>query len=233
MSLNREDGGRRNFVLVEQGDYFNTVLRPRIEKVIYSKDWKDGKPVSREGSSHVVKYFRVESYEDSLSNLLIHNDGAGQSALDLLGDAYRLGYWLDFDTQGSATRLNVKALAAPFEYSLTIHDGREAQAKPVDLPETFAYLLGLIIKRRRVLDRDGHRYVLYVGTQRDKSITTAVLWRDIRGWKENDFDAERKWATKEKLFDGCAAIYVNGDSAIEGAESLDPVFKARMFAPVH
>jgi adenine-specific DNA-methyltransferase len=27
---------------VEMGDYFDTVLKPRILKVIYSKDWKDG-----------------------------------------------------------------------------------------------------------------------------------------------------------------------------------------------
>jgi adenine-specific DNA-methyltransferase len=150
-----------------------------------------------------------------------------------MDDAYRLGYWLDFDTQGSATRLNVDALAAPFDYSLTIHDGREAKVKPVDLPETFAYLIGLMVKRRHVFDRDGRRYVLYVGTQRDKGVATAVLWRDIRGWKSADFEAERKWVAKEKLFADCVAIYVNGDSAIEGAESLDPVFKARMFAPVH
>lgn len=233
IALNRDEHSARTSVLVEVGEQFDTVLKPRIEKVIYSKDWKDGKPVSREGSSHVVKYFRMESYEDALSNLVIRDDGAGQSALDLLGDAYRLGYWLDFDTQGSATRLNVEALAAPFEYSLTIHDGREAEVKPVDLPETFAYLIGLIVQQRRVLDRDGRRHVLYIGTQRENSLRTAVLWRDIRDWKDSDFEAERKWAAKQKLFEGCVAIYVNGDSAIEGAQSLDPVFSARMFAPVH
>jgi adenine-specific DNA-methyltransferase len=233
VDLNRGDDGDRKYVLAEMGAYFDSVLKPRIEKVIYSKDWKDGKPVSREGSSHLVKYFRMESYEDALSNLVIRDDGAGQSALDLLGDAYRLGYWLDFDTQGSATRLNIEALAAPFEYSLTIHDGREAQVKPVDLPETFAYLIGLIVERRRVLDREGRRYVLYVGSQRENGLRTAVLWRDIRDWRDSDFEAERRWIAKQNLFEGCVVVYVNGDSAIEGAQSLDPVFKARMFAPVH
>ncbi len=36
-------------------------LLPRIQKVVYSKDWKDGKSVSREGSSHMFKYVRLES----------------------------------------------------------------------------------------------------------------------------------------------------------------------------
>jgi adenine-specific DNA-methyltransferase len=31
MNLNREDGGRRKFILVEMGDYFDTVLLPRIK----------------------------------------------------------------------------------------------------------------------------------------------------------------------------------------------------------
>ncbi|RMG24484.1 MAG: site-specific DNA-methyltransferase, partial [Methanobacteriota archaeon] len=44
INLNREDGGRRKYILVEMGDYFDTVLKPRIQKVVYSKDWKDGKP---------------------------------------------------------------------------------------------------------------------------------------------------------------------------------------------
>ncbi len=45
INLNREDDGHRKYILVEMGDHFDTVLKPRIEKVIYSKDWKDGKPL--------------------------------------------------------------------------------------------------------------------------------------------------------------------------------------------
>ena len=59
INLNREDGGSRKYILVEMGEYFETVLKPRILKVVYSKDWKDGKPVSREGSSHVLKYVKL------------------------------------------------------------------------------------------------------------------------------------------------------------------------------
>ena len=44
INLNREDGGQRKFILVEQGDYFDTVLLPRLKKVTFSPEWKDGKP---------------------------------------------------------------------------------------------------------------------------------------------------------------------------------------------
>ena len=34
INLNRKDGGRRKFILAEMGDYFDTVLLPRIKKVV-------------------------------------------------------------------------------------------------------------------------------------------------------------------------------------------------------
>ena len=52
INLNRKDGGKRKYILCEMGEYFDTVTKPRIQKVIYSKDWDGGKPVSREGCSH-------------------------------------------------------------------------------------------------------------------------------------------------------------------------------------
>jgi len=44
INLNREDGGRRKFILVEMADYFDTVLLPRLKKVTFSPEWKDGNP---------------------------------------------------------------------------------------------------------------------------------------------------------------------------------------------
>lgn len=67
--LNREDKGNRKYILCEMAEYFNSVTKPRIEKVIYSEDWKDGKPVSRKGISQCFKYIRLEQYEDTLNNL--------------------------------------------------------------------------------------------------------------------------------------------------------------------
>ncbi len=68
INLNREDGGNRKYLLIEMGEYFHTVLLPRIKKVVYSKDWKDGEPVSRQGSSHCFKYYALEQYEETLRN---------------------------------------------------------------------------------------------------------------------------------------------------------------------
>ncbi|MEW6505992.1 MAG: site-specific DNA-methyltransferase, partial [Chloroflexota bacterium] len=75
INLNREDGGRRKFILVEMGEYFDTVLLPRIAKVMYTPEWKGGKPERKatpeeaERTPRLVKILRLESYEDALHNL--------------------------------------------------------------------------------------------------------------------------------------------------------------------
>ena len=46
IDLNRDDSGKRKYILVEVEDYFDPVMKPRVLKAVYSKDWRDGKPVS-------------------------------------------------------------------------------------------------------------------------------------------------------------------------------------------
>ena len=51
ISLNREDNGNRKYILCEMAEYFNKTTKPRVQKIIYSADWKDGIPISRSGIS--------------------------------------------------------------------------------------------------------------------------------------------------------------------------------------
>jgi adenine-specific DNA-methyltransferase len=148
IELNRGDETKRKFVLVEMGNHFDDVVKPRIQKVIYSKDWKDGKPVSREGSSHCFKYIRLESYEDALNNLAFREDQARNQALTKHDDfrrEYMLKYWLDFETKGSPSLLSVEQFADPTAYMLKIKKpgSDEYTEKAVDLVETFNWLIGL------------------------------------------------------------------------------------------
>ena len=66
INLNREDGGRRKYILIEMGEHFNTVILPRVKKVVYSDKWKDGKAQPGQGISHFAKYYALEQYEDTL-----------------------------------------------------------------------------------------------------------------------------------------------------------------------
>lgn len=153
IELNRIDNGNRRYVLVEMGDYFRSVLKPRTQKVIYSKTWKDGKPCDRQsGISHCFKYIRLESYEDCLNNLVFSKkkalDKTREGELEKntpLREDYMLHYMLDVETRGSQSLLNIDAFADPTAYTLRVKKSGSDQyvTRNVDLIETFNYLIGL------------------------------------------------------------------------------------------
>lgn len=226
INLNREDGGNRKYILVEMGNYFDTVLKPRIQKVIYSKDWKDGKPVSREGSSHLFKYIRLESYEDTLNNLEVKRTDAQQSLLAQSAsfrESYMLSYMLDVESRGSL--LNVKAFDDPFNYKLNISTGSVGETKPVavDLVETFNYLIGLTVKHI-----DNIRDInVFEGTN-PKGQKVLVLWRKTSEMDNDKLDAwfkKQKYNTKDMEYD---LIYVNGDNNLENLRREDMTWKVRL-----
>ncbi len=149
INLNREDEGNRKYILVEMGDYFDEVTKPRIQKVVYSDSWKDGKPTAREtGISHCFKYIRLESYEDALNNLVFNDNPARDKVIAenaSLREDYMLGYLLNTETRGSQSLLNIDAFDDPCSYQLTVKrpGTDEYKVRNVDLLETFNYLIGL------------------------------------------------------------------------------------------
>lgn len=162
INLNREDGARRKFILVEMGDYFDTVLLPRIKKVTYTTEWKDGKPErlatpeEAARSPRIVKVLRLESYEDALNNLEARRTDTQQlllstaeaQAADGIREQYILRYMLDVETRGSQSLLNVQAFTDPTAYKLKVKrfGSDESREVNVDLLETFNWLSGLTVK---------------------------------------------------------------------------------------
>jgi len=106
MEFQRESEGELTYAMVEMGEYFDTVLRPRIQKLAFSNEWSEGVPESRDGQTHLVKYHRLESYEDALNNIsLSEPSGPLGDYLDEEVDDYTSGYMLDFESRESATLL--------------------------------------------------------------------------------------------------------------------------------
>ena len=233
INLNREDGGRRRFILVEMGEYFDTVLLPRIKKVAFSPEWKDGKAKRSatqeefERGPRVVKIIRLESYEDALNNITFDEE-SGQQALAMFGDEYLLRYMLKWESKKSETLLDVEKLQSPFSYKLRIHRDGETREQSVDLPETFNYLLGLDVAARQVFYDGERRYLVYRGTTREGR-KAAVIWRETKDWQKEDYKRDATFVAEHQLAEGMDEVFVNGDSFIPGARSLDGVFKARLF----
>jgi len=236
INLNREDGGRRKFILVEMAEYFDTVLLPRIKKVTFSPEWQDGKPKRTatqeefERGPRLIKVIRLESYEDALNNITF-DEASGQQALDLYGEEYLLRYMLKWESKKSETLLDVEKLQSPFSYKLHIHRDGEIRIQPVDLPETFNYLLGLDVQTRRVYQDGDRRYLVYRGiTRRGRKV--AVIWRETKDWTKADYERDAQFVTEKGMTEGVDEVFVNGESYIPAAQSLDGMFKAKMFALV-
>ena len=232
INLNREDDGERKYILVEMGQHFDTVLLPRIKKVIYSKDWKDGKPVSREGSAQLIKCIHLESYEDTMDSLELKQPDDGVLAEnDKLAEDYRLRYALGAETAGSACLLG-KTFTNPFAYTLSVvRDGARREV-PVDLPETFNYLLGLRVESRQQIDGA----LVITGTDA-KGQNCLIIWRDV---EKMDYSALDKWFARhrQQFSEALDVIYANGDHTLDAmrqnketwiAKTIEPVFHELMF----
>jgi adenine-specific DNA-methyltransferase len=239
LELNREDEGKRKFVLVEMGDHFDTVLNPRVQKVMYSPDWRDAKPTSQTEfplgdiypdwvtrSPRLVKVLRLESYDDSLNALELpqEQDARSKGMQALFGDKYFLEYMLPSELDGSEVFLNTERLEAPFDYKLKIHTPEGVKEQAVDIVETFNLLMGFHVKRVFKLS-NGREYVCVEAE--DANGLVLVLWRDL---KDLDPKAEREFLEKTLELSKYHRLYVNGDSALPKAQSLDGEFKNRLLA---
>ncbi len=76
----------------------------------------------------------------------------------------------------------------------------------------------------------GRRYLVYGGRIDHRQI--AVIWRETEGWQKADFERDKRFVAEQKLAESVDGVFVNGDSFISNARALEPIFKARMFAPV-
>ena len=216
INLNREDNGKRKYILVEMGEYFDTVTKPRIEKVIYSKDWKDGKPISREGSSHIFKYIRLESYEDTLNNVEFSKSF---DIDDFLQNEYLTKYKIKKETEGSSIYLPAEVFYNPFEFQLKITRKNESRVQKIDLIETFNFLTGLKVnsiytKRYNAefktmehgrlhadikLDNNGQYIFKIVEGSTLKGEKVLVIWRNIVGDISKNEDINKNNAVLESV----------------------------------
>jgi len=234
MDLNHEDSGNRKYILVEMAHFFDTVLKPRIQKVAFSANWKDGVPRDRDGMSHVFKYQRIESYEDALNNIHVHQPEGAQRRLlyDELDD-YQLHYMLDFETRESSTLLTQEAFETPFGYTLKIQRGHESpEDTAVDLVETFHYLIGMHVRRLERHEHQNRPYVVSRGRVRtERGIEkVVVIWRDTKGL---NLEQEADWANEALLTELVDRVYVNGPSFIDKAEPLEITFRTRLEGGAH
>lgn len=236
INLNREEARQCKFILVEMGNFFNNVLLRRIQKLLYTPEWKDGEPKRLPTKEEVdrtprmVKVLRLESYEDALHNLvtdetLKKEEPRARAHREKLGEGnYRLNYLARLPLEASASMLNLAALEHPFQYNLEILTEDGPKIETVDLIETFNFLYGLHVERLEtwINEKDKRNYRAVKGRNREGR-RVLILWRDM---ERLDPVAERRFLEGKLKDEGSfEEILINGDSATPGVKSLDGFFK--------
>ena len=221
------------------GECFDTVVLPRIEKVMYAPEWKDGKPSRQptkdeiERTPRLVKVHRLEGYDDALHNLVTEDtlkqeEPRAKAHKKLLGEnTYRLNYLVRLPLEGNASMLNVEALEHPFDYKIEVLTDQGPKVETVDLVETFNYLYGLHVQRLEtwINNKDNRAYRAVKG-KKGNGERILILWRDMAGL---DPVVERQFLEGKLKDEGpFDEVLINGDSATPVVKSLDGLFKRLM-----
>lgn len=234
----RSGGSKYKYLLVEMGEHFETVLIPRLKKVVYASEWEDGKPQNRNtGISHAFKIVRLESYEDTLNNLHLRRTSAQEAALAGAGERdrneYLLRYYLDVESTGSKSLLNLAEFRDPFAYKLAIATSSAGETKEttVDLVETFNWLLGLKVKHV-----DTAKGFLTVTGEKRAGGRCLILWRTLSDDLKTDNEALEKVLTKLAVSPADTEfefIYVNGPHTLSDPHNkvhlIEEAFQRLMF----
>jgi adenine-specific DNA-methyltransferase len=240
---NQEDGGSRRFTIAEMGSYFDSVVVPRIIRVLYAPEWTSKgpkRPPTPEESARTpraVKILRLESYEDALHNLTTedalrraeprvaaHREVAGE-------DVYRLRYLARVPLEENPSLLHLDRLEHPFRYSIEVLEPEGPRQQVVDLVETFSLVYGLHVERRERWTNpdDGERLYRVVRARDRRGQNVLVIWRDVEGL---DPAVERRWLERRLEETGpWDEALCNADCATPGVRSLDPDFKRLLSEP--
>lgn len=238
LQLNNEDHGHRRFALIEMGEYFDSALVPRILRATYALQWKNGSPQSTERLSPIYKIAYIESYEDTLENLTLQR-APQQTELVFdeqnaaLREDYHLHYQLDLESQGSL--LDLARFRKPWHYTIKVRRDGVLQDSPVDLVETFNYLLGLRVKRYDTFGQEGLLFV--TGTDPDGQ-NVIVVWRDCDLWPNETLEKKCEQAFESFRPIEFDQVYINGDHHLPALPKAggrwkvnltEETFHARMF----
>ena len=196
LKLNKSDKGKRKFILIEMGDYFHDTLKKRIYFAMFSENWKDDRPDKNkeiDGTVGIIKYQRLEQYEDVLNNLetiVPKNDTGTELPIQYL---YRP------EQQDIRLMMNLRE---PFSNRITY--GKDSIEGYVDVLETYCYLKGLPIQRRLRFDLENRIYRVVLSGKR------AVIFRNVSN--ETDDTAQLLEILGDERLEGVTQLDINHDA---------------------
>lgn len=202
---------QRKWIGIEMGQQYYSVIMPRMKDVLHGDksgissdcNWKGG---------GCFKYMRLEQYEDTLNNLELKQQQTSAQFEDgsSFKESYMLSYMLDVETRDSL--LNLQLFENPFAMTLKTTKDNELVETPVDMVETFNYLIGLNVETEDWYK--GENICVVQGYTHRDNLHTLVIWRnckEIDNEALNQFFERMDFRTRDSEFD---LIYVNGDNTL-------------------
>jgi adenine-specific DNA-methyltransferase len=225
---------KRKWIGVEIGNYFWTIVLPRMKNVLMydksgiSKENDVKEKYNQKNAGGFFKYHCLEQYEDSLHNIVL-NEEKGRKALEAFRDTedeheYLMRYFLSYETEGSPSLLNIEYFRSPFEYKLKIiSNGKGEEVVAVDLVETFNYLIGLHVSKYKFINDNDRKYVFVFGRRGGRKV--AIVWRPM-----DNIDLEKDREIIERMIKDYSPdeIYINGDALVDSYRVIESEFKALM-----
>ena len=218
-----------------------------MQKVIYSENWKDGKPqADKDGDLHgvpqIVKVLQLESYEDTLNNLtLARQDDVFDHLPEAAQKDYLLRYMLTHESRYSL--LSTDDFKHPFAYRLNIATSSAGsyESRIIDLVETFNYLLGISVQAVDDQRHDPRRQFVFIEGRLPNGENCLIVWRDCERWDYQQLPELLKKRCINPNNHEFDVIYINGDHNIptvlqeaDGIKTLklrpiEPEFLSLMF----
>lgn len=210
----------RKYVAVEMGSYFDIKTLIRMKNVLFGKQSAGiSKEINWDGGG-LFKYQNLEQYEETLNNIDFKKPN--QTVLD--SKNYKIKYMLGFESRDNNAFMNVEAPENPFDYTLNIKGGD----KKIDLIETFNYVAGIKVKKiLKKQDSKKENYVVVEGERNRKSVL--VIWRNL---KNIDKKKDKEFIESEFNLADFDEVFVNGDSLVKDAKSLDVIMKEEIFGGI-
>ncbi len=214
---------KRFFITMEIGNWFDTLIRPRIKNILHGDKYGISSKY-KFPKSGLVKYIRLESYEDCIDNLKFERSKTQEDWLEnnkTAKEEYMLKYMMDLETKDSL--LSIKKFDDPFGYKINITRDGEVKESNVDLVETFNYLIGLYVDHIQTF-----KDILVVEGVTREGEKTLVIWRNTSKTDSDALDSwfkKCKYSTLDAEFD---VIYVNGDNNLENLRRDDQTWKVRL-----
>lgn len=177
ININKIASRNIKYILVEMGNYFSSITKPRVLKSIFSAKWKSKKPELNNGSNkQIVKILVFEQYEDVL-------DSIEQSDENLSANLP-----LKYLYKPELNKINSTIdLSKPFTNQIKY--GQPTKLGFIDIVDTYNYFKGYQVKTIKTYIINSKYY---------KVVETAyalVIWRNIT-LGEDDSNAVTEIALK-------------------------------------